>query len=199
MSDQRRDLKNCCVVCRDYILISNFTVMTLIPFLLLSVFNYLLFKTIRHSGRINQKTSLRQKRDQKIAAILILLVTVFASCNCVRIVTNVYEVMEYGYFSDLRDVERIVPRLQVWNSFTHVASPLHLGVALELNIFEYFYIKGVKMSGPGLINYVTMNFKKNFLRKWQGRKGNKYWRYTLNSLNINLKNYFICLRYLTVW
>ena len=90
--DQRRDLKNCCVVCRDYILISNFTVMTLIPFLLLSVFNYLLFKTIRHSGRINQKTSLRQKRDQKIAAILILLVTVFASCNCVRIVTNVYEV-----------------------------------------------------------------------------------------------------------
>ena len=66
--------------------------MTLIPFLLLSVFNYLLFKTIRQSGRINQKTSLRQKRDQKIAAILILLVSVFACCNFVRIVTNVYEV-----------------------------------------------------------------------------------------------------------
>ena len=42
--------------------------------------------------RINQKTSLRQKRDQKIAAILILLVSVFACCNFVRIVTNVYEV-----------------------------------------------------------------------------------------------------------
>ena len=70
--------------------------MTLIPFLLLSVFNYLLFKTIRQSGRVNQKTSLRQKRDQKIAAILILLVTVFASCNFVRIVTNVYEVKTRG-------------------------------------------------------------------------------------------------------
>ena len=88
----QRDPLNCCDVYRDYILISNFTVMTLIPFLLLSLFNYLLFKTIRQSGRVNQKTSLRQKRDQKIAAILILLVAVFASCNFVRIVTNVYEV-----------------------------------------------------------------------------------------------------------
>ena len=66
--------------------------MSLIPFLLLSVFNYLLFKTIRRSGRVNQKTTLRQRRDQNIAAILILLVTIFASCHFVRIVTNVYEV-----------------------------------------------------------------------------------------------------------
>ena len=77
---------------RDYILLSNFLVMTLLPFLLLSVFNYLLFKTIRRSGEVNQKTTARQRRDQKIAAILILLVAVFGICNFVRIITNVYEV-----------------------------------------------------------------------------------------------------------
>ena len=77
---------------RDYILLANFFAMTLLPFLLLSVFNFLLFRTIRASGRVNQKSTSRQRRDQKIAAILILLVTVFGSCNFVRIITNVYEV-----------------------------------------------------------------------------------------------------------
>ena len=77
---------------RDYILLSNFLVMTFIPFILLAVFNYLLFRTIRKSSRANQETTDRHRRDQKIAAILTLLVAVFGVCNSVRIVTNVYEV-----------------------------------------------------------------------------------------------------------
>ena len=77
---------------RDYILIANFLVMALIPFILLSVFNYLLFRTIQESGKKNRKTTTRQKRDQKIAAILILVVLVFGCCNFVRIITNLYEV-----------------------------------------------------------------------------------------------------------
>jgi hypothetical protein len=77
---------------RDYILIANFLVMALNPFLLLAVLNYLLFRTIQDSGKKNRKTTTRQKRDQKIAAILIFVVLVFGCCNFVRIITNMYEV-----------------------------------------------------------------------------------------------------------
>ena len=40
------------------------------------------------SGRRSQKTSSRQKRDQKIASLLILIVTVFGCCNLVRILPS---------------------------------------------------------------------------------------------------------------
>ena len=92
---------------RDYILLSNFFVMTLLPFILLAVFNYLLFRTIRESGRVNHKTTARQRRDQKIAAILILLVTVFGSCNFVRIITNVYEVRKTNLFYSIKKLFNI--------------------------------------------------------------------------------------------
>ena len=94
---------------RDYILLANFVVMTLLPFLLLSVFNFILFRTIRTSGRVNQKSTSRQRRDQKIAAILILLVAVFGSCNFVRIITNVYEVNDLFVTSSLSWSKDIFP------------------------------------------------------------------------------------------
>ena len=100
---------------RDYILLANFVVMTLLPFLLLSVFNFLLFRTIRASGRVNQKSTSRQRRDQKIAAILILLVTVFGSCNFVRIITNVYEVNNSIVSSSSRGSRDIFPSLYFYS------------------------------------------------------------------------------------
>jgi hypothetical protein len=38
------------------------------------------------------QTTTRQKRDQSIAMILVLIVVVFTSCNVIRIIVNVYEV-----------------------------------------------------------------------------------------------------------
>ena len=38
------------------------------------------------SSQINQKKTMRQKRDQKIASLLILIVTVFAICNSARFI-----------------------------------------------------------------------------------------------------------------
>ena len=77
---------------RDYILIANFIGMALIPVILLSVFNYRLFRKIQLSGQRNKKTTTRQARDHKIAAMLIFVVLVFTLCNSVRIITNLYEV-----------------------------------------------------------------------------------------------------------
>ena len=46
------------------------------------MFNFI--QSTQASGLLNQKTTTRQKRDQKIASLLILLVLVFGCCNVVR-------------------------------------------------------------------------------------------------------------------
>ena len=83
-------------VSRDYILIVNFILMSLIPFLMLTSLNFSLFRTIQRSGlscqQARQRSGARQRRDQGIAAMLILVVLVFGLCNVIRIVINVYEV-----------------------------------------------------------------------------------------------------------
>jgi uncharacterized integral membrane protein len=43
------------------------------------------------SGLASQATA-RQKRDQSIAMILVLIVVVFTSCNVQKIIVNLYEV-----------------------------------------------------------------------------------------------------------
>ena len=82
---------------RDYILIVNFILMSLIPFFVLTSLNYSLFLTIKRSGQRcqqqqGQRAGARQRRDQGIAAMLILVVLVFGLCNIIRIIINVYEV-----------------------------------------------------------------------------------------------------------
>ena len=83
-------------ISRDYILIVNFILMSLIPFLMLTSLNFSLFRTIQRSGlscpQRGPRAGARQKRDQGIAAMLILVVLVFGLCNVIRIVINVYEV-----------------------------------------------------------------------------------------------------------
>ena len=69
--------------------------MTLIPFFLLTLLNYSLYKTIHTAGLSNQhgqSAGARQRRDQSIATMLILVVVVFGLCNVIRIIINAYEV-----------------------------------------------------------------------------------------------------------
>ena len=83
-------------ISRDYILIVNFILMSLIPILIVTFLNFSLFRTIQRSGLSCQqrgpRAGARQKRDQGIATMLILVVLVFGLCNVIRIVINVYEV-----------------------------------------------------------------------------------------------------------
>ena len=74
--------------CRDYVLIANFLVMALIPFLLLGILNSLTFQVIRMSTQNNPRTSKLQQRDQGIAKMFVLIVSVFFFCNTPRIVLN---------------------------------------------------------------------------------------------------------------
>ena len=55
---------------RYYILLANFLVMLLVPFIILSVLNTLLYKAVKRTGSVYKRTSSRQRRDQSIAVIL---------------------------------------------------------------------------------------------------------------------------------
>ena len=93
------NVNNIMHVFRDYILIVNFILMSLIPFFVLASLNYSLLLTIQRSGQSclqqGQRAEARQKRDLGIAAMLILVVLVFGLCNIIRIIINVYEVLDH--------------------------------------------------------------------------------------------------------
>ena len=78
--------------CRDYLLIANFVLMALLPFLLLGIFNSLIFHMIHKSSSRQANTSRRRERDYTIAMMLFSVVLVFFACGSVRIVLNFWEV-----------------------------------------------------------------------------------------------------------
>ena len=86
------DLRKSFHYCRDYVLIANFVMMVLVPLLTLSTLNWHIHRFITVFSRSIVNTSSRQKRDQRIAAILIIIILVFTCCHVPRVVINVYEV-----------------------------------------------------------------------------------------------------------
>ncbi|XP_023336275.1 FMRFamide receptor [Eurytemora carolleeae] len=79
---------------RYYILLANFFMMGLLPFIILAVTNFLLYKTVTSSSTLASRATARQKRDQSIAKMLVFIVVVFVCCNVVRMVLNLYEVLQ---------------------------------------------------------------------------------------------------------
>lgn len=116
---------------RDYIFIANFLGMALIPFALLAIINFKLFRTIKASTLRCPKTNRRQKRNQKIASLLILLVAVFGCCNMVRIITNFYEVCHIAIYG------RRGGRWPVWCDLITFLSHLLLILNSSSNIVIY--------------------------------------------------------------
>ena len=92
------ELRDSYTYCRDYLLIANFIMMALIPFLLLSIFNFLTFRTIQKSTMNNVRTTKRQRRDHGIARMFLLITFVFFLCNTPRIVLNTWEVRMFDIF-----------------------------------------------------------------------------------------------------
>ena len=78
--------------CRDYVLIANFLMMMLLPFLLITVLNTRMYRMIREVSRRNCRMTKRQRRDRKVAMLLMTVVIVFFCCNSIRIGLNTYEV-----------------------------------------------------------------------------------------------------------
>ena len=82
---------------QGYILLANFIVMAFLPFLILTITNTMLYRTITTSSTNNRRTNNRHKRDQSIAMILVGIVIVFVLCNMFRIIINLYEVFHLAF------------------------------------------------------------------------------------------------------
>jgi len=117
---------------RYYILMANFLVMALVPFSLLVGLNFKLYRTVQESGKIrnDQKKRSREKREQKIASLLILLVIVFGCCNVVKIIINLYEVFLVAVYGNYK-------KWPLWCDILTYLSHLLLVINSSMNIVIY--------------------------------------------------------------
>jgi len=116
---------------RYYILLANFIVMAFLPFLILTIINSMLYKTITNTSTTNKRSTNRQKRDQSIAMILVGIVFVFAFCNVFRIIINLYEVFHLAIYGD------IAKNWPKWCSLMSDFSHLLLVLNSSVNIIIY--------------------------------------------------------------
>ena len=69
-------------------------ILNLIPFTTLMVLNFLIYRTIKQTTFLNNTPSAaRAKREQYIATILILIVSLFGICQILRCVLNILELV----------------------------------------------------------------------------------------------------------
>ena len=80
---------------RDYVLIANFLMMMLLPLLLITVLNTKMYRKISKVSMRNSRITKRQRRDRKVAMLLMTVVIVFFFCNSIRVGLNTYEVWTY--------------------------------------------------------------------------------------------------------
>lgn len=112
-----------------YILIGNFVIMVLVPFVLLVILNGYLYRVIISKRII--RSSARQTRDQKIAKILITIVLIFFVCSLPRVVINTYEVFHLLLWGDpLTD-------WPAWCDQVSAVSHLLLVINSSINILIY--------------------------------------------------------------
>merc|ERR1719410_2505026 len=85
----------------------------------------------RSSRRHHARVTSRQRRDFKVAMLLITVVVVFIGCNMIRICINTYEVVHLAYFGDL-SVE-----WPTWAAILSSVSHLFLVLNSSTNIIIY--------------------------------------------------------------
>ena len=107
--------------CRDYILIGNFLVMVLLPLLLLGLLNGHIYHVLSQSSRRSSIKG-RDKRDQRIATILVTIVIIFGCCNIPRVTINLFEVrlLLLVLFVDWLPVKPKTHILSSYNSFSTI-------------------------------------------------------------------------------
>jgi len=99
-TEMRKDMS----YCRDYVLIANFLVMVLTPFIILATLNYKLYRYISDTQKALQlmtQSSKSQRREIKVARILIVIVSVFCICNIPRVIINIYEVCHLVFYGNM--------------------------------------------------------------------------------------------------
>lgn len=88
---------------RDYVLIANSFALAFFPMLALVVLNSLIFRTISKATERHNAISSHQRRDHKVAMMLIILVVVFIICHSLRSIINTYECIQLVMYGELKN------------------------------------------------------------------------------------------------
>jgi len=88
-------------VYKEYVVfVLNFVMMGLIPVLLLSILNFMIYRSISRATATHNNISSSHRRDTTMARLLMAIVVVFLCCHSTKIITNCYEAFQfvtYGY------------------------------------------------------------------------------------------------------
>ena len=68
-------------------------ILNLIPFTTLMVLNFVIYRTIKRKACLSSPSASRTKREFYIARILILIVTLFGTCQILKCVINMLELV----------------------------------------------------------------------------------------------------------
>ena len=141
--------------------ISNFLVMTLIPMLLLTVLNLLIFQRIRRwriylqfthqqwkrqilKTQLFRATKLHnsvvsssaQRSDSTMAALLFGIVIVFFLCHSTKLITSTFEAYQMVYYGQLM---RWPPWAEVLSRWNHFMLCLNASVNIFIYVFKVIY------------------------------------------------------------
>jgi len=85
------------------VFVLNFIVMGLLPVLLLSGLNFLIYRSISRATATHNNISSAHRRDNTMARLLMAIVIVFLSCHSTKIIVNFYEALQMVRFGTLSE------------------------------------------------------------------------------------------------
>merc|ERR1712038_1742565 len=91
------DLRNNDIYIEIYMTWMYFVFMYIIPFSLLAVFNFLIYRKIKRPSQIRTSVTRSQAREQGLATMLFCVVAVFFVCNLLALVVNILEHLDQTY------------------------------------------------------------------------------------------------------
>ena len=110
--------------------IGNFLIMSLVPVILLTVLNYLIYRRIHKATLLHNTVSAHHRRDNTMATLLTSIVVMFLFCHSTKLVTNTceaYQMIRYGRLVNWPDWADVLSK---WNH-------LMLAVNASINIIIY--------------------------------------------------------------
>jgi len=85
------------------VFVLNFLVMGLLPVLLLSCLNFMIYRSISRATTTHNNISSAHRRDNTMARLLMAIVIVFLSCHSTKIIVNFYEALQMVRFGKLSE------------------------------------------------------------------------------------------------
>lgn len=114
------------------VFVLNFVMMGLLPVILLSVLNFMIYRSISKATATHNNISSSHRRDTTMARLLIAIVIVFLCCHSTKFVVNFYEAFQFVKFGEL-------PAPPTWIVIMVRVNHLLLAINSAINIVIYSF------------------------------------------------------------